>query len=215
MRAARADTPTHAGPARMVMKASRKPSCASLPGSMEPGAVSLRHAMKAMTTANCTRNHTMTPAAPHAMVPSRPHGGGARGTAAGAVGKRSWLIGSRCAGRNLESSRLAWRRLRRPLARQRDQLGGVAHRPLADAVAAAPLGKINVDMVLVISVRGRPEHRGEARAGARLQPFAHLPGDRDVGRLVMLAVGERQRADVERVALAVFADQRTRDAVAA
>ena len=70
-------------------------------------------------------------------------------------------------------------------------------------------------MVLVISVRGRPEHRAEARAGARLQPLAHLLRDRDVGRLVVLAVGERQRADVERIALAVLADQRADDAVAA
>ena len=67
----------------------------------------------------------------------------------------------------------------------------------------------------MIAVRGRPEHRAEARAGARLQPLAHLLRDRHVGRLVVLAVGQRQRADVERIALAVLADQRADDAVAA
>src|SRR5690348_13305660 len=127
------------------------------------------------------------------MLPSRPHGGGAAGSPSdGAVGDGSWLMGSRSEGENRESSRFARRCFWRPLARQRNQLGGIAHRPLADAVAAAPLRKINVNMVLMISVRGRPEHRAEAGTRACLQGFTHLPGDRNVCRLVALAVDERQ-----------------------
>ena len=93
MRAAKADTPIHAGPATTVTKASRKPSLPSLAGSTEPGATASRQAMNATITANCATNHATTPAAPHAIVPSGPHGGGATADdAAAGVGKGSWLM---------------------------------------------------------------------------------------------------------------------------
>ena len=69
-------TAIQAGPATMVTNASRKPSFASCAMSTVPGAAASRHAMKAMTTANCTANHATTPSAPHTIVPSSPHGGG-------------------------------------------------------------------------------------------------------------------------------------------
>ena len=47
-------------------------------------------------------------------------------------------------------------------------LGGigrkVANVPLADTITAAPLGKIDVDMVLVVAVRAWTEDSREARA---------------------------------------------------
>src|SRR6476469_6810633 len=144
----------------IVTNASRKPSFAILCMSTVPGAVVSRQTITAMMAANCTANHAQTPSAPHAIVPSNPHGGG--GLAAGGRG----AAGARPSFR-------AWRRLRGALAREWNEIGGIAHRPLADAVAAVPFGKIDMDVIFVKAIRSRAQHGGEAHAGAGLQPLAH------------------------------------------
>src|SRR6185503_11684580 len=106
---------------------------------------------------------------------------------------------------------LARRRFGWSFARQRYEIVDIAHRPLADAESAAALGQIDVHVTLVKAVGGRPKYRGEARAGTRLQPLARRFRDRHVGQFESSAVGQRQRADVERIALAVFADLRADD----
>src|SRR5262249_38896699 len=113
-------------------------------------------------------NQATIPAAAHAMLPSRPHGAG-RGAVRTAG---SSLIISLCGSACESSRRFAWR-IRGALARERDQVGRIAHRPLANAIAAAPLREVHMHVVLVEAVRSGPEHRGEARTGTRLQPLAH------------------------------------------
>ena len=70
-------------------------------------------------------------------------------------------------------------------------------------------------MVLVIAVRARTQHGHEARAHALPQAVAKLLGDLRVGELHHLAVGELQRADIERIALAVLGELGAHDPVAA
>src|SRR4051794_10753392 len=111
--------------------------------------------------------------------------------------------------------KLARRRVGRPLARHRNDIVHVAYRPLADAIAAAPLGEVNVDVVLVVAVGRRAEHGGKARAGAGLEAFAKTLRHRDVGQLIALAVRERECADVDGVSLAVLAHLGACDTVAA
>src|SRR5262245_14356564 len=59
-------------------------------------------------------------------------------------------------------ARGAGRRLGRTLARHRRHVRDVAHVPLAHAVAAAALDAVEMHVALVIAVRARAEHGGEA-----------------------------------------------------
>src|SRR4029079_5210202 len=155
-------------------------------------------------------NQATIPAAAHVMLPSRPQGAGWGAVRTAGSSLIVSLCGSAC-----ESSRVPRRGPLLPLACERNEVGRIPHRPLADAITAAPLGQVYVHVVFVEAVGGRAEHRGEARAGARLQPLAHLLGDCDVGQLVALAIGKRDRLDVDRISLAVLADLGADDAIAA
>src|SRR6476646_7583148 len=133
----------------IVTNASRKPSFAILCVSTVPGAVVSRQTITAMMTANCTANHAQTPSAPHAIVPSNPHGGGGPAAGGSEAAEEGRLIRSRYRSRaaRARSSFRAWRRLRGALAREWNEIGGVAHRPLADAIAAVPFGEIDMDVI--------------------------------------------------------------------
>src|SRR5215470_11000966 len=64
------------------------------------------------------------------------------------------------------------------------------------------------------TVGTRPEHRGEAMTGAIAQLFAKRFCKRDVRKVESTTICEDERAKVERIAFAVFAGFRARDAVA-
>src|SRR4029079_14306588 len=140
-----------------------------------PAAVVSRQTITAMMAANCTANHAQTPSAPHAIVPSNPHGRGGACAGGREPAEEGGLSRSRYRSRaaRARSSSRAWRRLRGALAREWNEIGGIAHRPLADAVAAVPFGKIDMDVIFVKAIRSRAQHGGEAHAGAGLQPLAH------------------------------------------
>src|SRR6516164_371597 len=72
-----------------------------------------------------------------------------------------------------------------------------------------------MDVVLVIAVRTRTEHGAETGAGIFPQTLAKILGHSRVGQLDDCAVGELERADVERVGLAVLGEPRSDDPVAA
>ena len=72
-----------------------------------------------------------------------------------------------------------------------------------------------MDMVLMKPVGAGSEHGGEAGARALAHALAQILGHRRIGELVDLAVRELERADVERIALAVLAQLGAHDAVAA
>ena len=63
-----------------------------------------------------------------------------------------------------------------------------------------------MDVAVVMAVGAGPEHGGEAAAGARAQGFAQRLVDRHVGQAERAAVGERERAHVDGVAVAVIAE---------
>src|SRR5947209_6487597 len=168
-----------------------------------------------MMTANCAANQTQIPSTPHATVLSRPCGGGAV-TGGGSDAEGLKLIHSRYPS-SLPGARfsfLARRGLHRALAPQGHMVGCIAHSPLADAIAAAPFRQIDMDVVFMEAVGGRPEHGGEARAGAEAQFFTRIFGNRHIGQLVGLAVRERDSADVDRVSFSMFADFPTEHAIA-
>ena len=77
------------------------------------------------------------------------------------------------------------------------------------------LGEIEMDVLLVIAVRAGAEHRGKARAGARPDCLAPILGDIHIGQSDRLAVGELERAHVERVGAAVLAQRGGAHAIAA
>src|SRR5207342_3852732 len=54
---------------------------------------------------------------------------------------------------------------------------GVVKVPLADAIAAAALHEVHMDVVLMISIRAGTEHRREARAGGGFHCEAEIPGN--------------------------------------
>ena len=112
---------------------------------------------------------------------------------------------------------LARRGFIRPLGRQqrRDRRQRVPHVPLADLVIVVPLHQIEMDVVLVIPVRARPQHRGEPRAHRMQHALAQLARHRAVGERDRLAVGELHAANVERVGAAVFGQSGADHAVAA
>src|SRR3954453_13566596 len=93
-------------------------------------------------------------------------------------------------------------------------VGRVAHRPLTDAVAAAPFGEIDMHMIFMKAVGGGSEHGGEARAGACLQPLAHWLRHSNVCEFIAFAVRQRDGTNIDRVALAMFADFPTEHAIA-
>ena len=86
----------------------------------------------------------------------------------------------------------------------------IEHVPLADPVPAPALGEIDMDMLLVMAVRARPEHGREARAGVLAQSLADILGHLPVGPLHELAVGEPHAADIERIGIAMLAGARGR-----
>ena len=93
---------------------------------------------------------------------------------------------------------------------------GHAHVPLAHrAIARAAFHEIHVDVVLVIAVGTGAQHRREAGAHALLPALAEILRHMNVGRVDGLAVDQRDRAHVDRVALAVLAHHRPDDVVAA
>src|SRR5437016_3535781 len=59
--------------------------------------------------------------------------------------------------------------------RARGLLPRLANLPLADAVAAAALGEVEMHVLLVIAVRSGSQHGGEAGADALAQAFAKIP----------------------------------------
>ena len=72
-----------------------------------------------------------------------------------------------------------------------------------------------MDVVLVIPVRARPQHRREARAHRMQHGLAHVARHVAVGQRNRPAVGELDAANVERVGAAVFGQMGAGDAVAA
>ena len=72
-----------------------------------------------------------------------------------------------------------------------------------------------MDVILVISVRARAQHRGKARAGACSQILANVLRHVRVGELDHCAAGKPDGADVERVGLAMLGQLCSRDPVTA
>jgi hypothetical protein len=87
--------------------------------------------------------------------------------------------------------------------------------PLADAIAAATLGEIHVDVVLMIPVRAGTEYRRKARADGRFHREAEILRYGGVGRVHHFSIFEPERANVERVRPPVLAQPGARDAVLA
>ncbi len=112
---------------------------------------------------------------------------------------------------------LARRRILGPHGRQqrRDLRHRIPHIPLADAIARAPLGEIEMHVILVVPVRARTEHRREARAHRGEELLAQFARDRAVGERHELAVRKLDAAHVERIGAAMLGHARAGDAVAA
>ena len=72
-----------------------------------------------------------------------------------------------------------------------------------------------MDVVLVVPVRARPQHRREPRADRMQHVLAQLPRHRAIGQRDRPAVGELEGANVERIGAAVFGELGADDAVAA
>src|SRR3954453_14934418 len=107
----------------------------------------------------------------------------------------------------------------RPGHRQRHRrprlLAGLAHVPLAHAVAAGSFGEVHMHVVLVIAVGARTKDRGEARAGALAQAETKILADLRIGQPHDGAVGKLYRSDVDSVCLAVFGELCADDPIAA
>ena len=74
----------------------------------------------------------------------------------------------------------------RPGPRQRHLAGDhrrIEHIPLADPIAVRALDEIEMDVLVVIAVGARPEHRGEPGAGQGPHLLAERPGDQRVGQV--------------------------------
>src|ERR1700722_12737895 len=97
----------------------------------------------------------------------------------------------------------------RPRQRHVGDRGGLADVPMAYAIAAVAFRQVHVDVLLVVAVRTGAEYRHEARAGARPHALAKLARARRVGRMNGPAVGKPDRANVERIRLAVLAQLRS------
>jgi hypothetical protein len=102
---------------------------------------------------------------------------------------------------------LLGREIDRARPRQRHRRGDhlqIDDIPLADPITVRTLGEIEMNVLLVVAVRTRPQYGGEAGAGERTHLLAK--------RLRYLRIGEREggavleldRADVDGVALAVL-----------
>src|SRR5580693_6936872 len=76
-----------------------------------------------------------------------------------------------------------------------------AQSPLAHAIAAGALRKIDVNVILVKAVRTRSKHRREAGAGCGAHGETEFLRGGDVARVKHMAIVEAQRADIERVGL--------------
>ena len=72
-----------------------------------------------------------------------------------------------------------------------------------------------MDVVLVVPVRARPQHRRKPRAGRMQHVLAQLPRHGAVGQRDRAAIGKLEGADIERIGAAVFGKQGTGNAVAA
>ena len=73
---------------------------------------------------------------------------------------------------------IARRRIRRAIGRQRHAgRQRLPNFPLTQPVAAAALRQIEMDVVLVVPVRSRPEHRRKARADGHLHTFTQFDGE--------------------------------------
>ena len=114
----------------------------------------------------------------------------------------------------LERPRPGQRDVRRVRHRHRRLVAFLANVPLAHPVAAAALDQVHVHVVLVVAVGARTQHGGEARAGRLLQALANVLGDARAGQLDELAVGELERAHVERIRLAMLGELRADHPVA-
>src|SRR6201999_149053 len=90
-----------------------------------------------------------------------------------------------------------------------------AHVPLTNAIAVAALEQIEVDVLLVVAVGARTEHRGETAAGALVQIVAQVLGNVDVGQGDEGPVRQREAAHIDGIGLAVLTDFAVDLAVAA
>jgi hypothetical protein len=83
-------------------------------------------------------------------------------------------------------------------------LPGLRNIPLADTVSAAAFRKINMNVVLVIAIRARPQHGGESRAQAFPQVFPKVFWNTPVCELQHLSVREPQGMQINRIGLSVL-----------
>ena len=72
-----------------------------------------------------------------------------------------------------------------------------------------------MDVLLVVAVRSRPQHRGEPRAYRMQHALAQFARHRAIGECNRLAIGKFQPANVERIGVSVFRQFGAGDAVAA
>ena len=72
-----------------------------------------------------------------------------------------------------------------------------------------------MDVVLVVPVRARPQHRRKPCAGRMQHVLAQLPRHGAVGQRNRAAIGKLEGADIERIGAAVFGKQGTGNSVAA
>src|SRR5947209_1737760 len=82
--------------------------------------------------------------------------------------------------------------------------GLFAYIPMAHAMPSSALGEVNVNMVFVVAVRSRPQHRHETRAGTQANTLAKLLVQAQIGEPNDPSIGKCQRANVERIRFPMF-----------
>src|SRR5215472_10510217 len=87
--------------------------------------------------------------------------------------------------------------------------------PLANTVTMMTISEIEMDMALVIAVRAGTKHRRKPMTRAFPQSIAKILSDRHIGQRQHTAIGQRERAHIDGVAFAMFAQLGAGHAVAA
>src|SRR5882672_7543673 len=92
----------------------------------------------------------------------------------------------------------------------------IEHLPLAHRkTTARALLQVHVNMILVIAIRARTEHSGEALTRVPSHPLAKVSCDMRVGQTNTPSVSQPDQADIESVRFAVLAELCADDIVAA
>src|SRR5580698_6484598 len=102
----------------------------------------------------------------------------------------------------------AWAWQHRRYSRQR-----IPNVPLANPVVVASLHQIEMDVVFVVAVGAWTQHRRKPRAYRMQHGLAEIARDVTIGQRDRAAIGELERAHIDRVGTAVFGQLGANDTI--